>query len=141
MRSEGVYRKTEITMVATTISESMIIGGKRLVEEIDSLGFSPEAALWMYSPENGDWKLLLSFSDIERVGPRFYYEKIQRAISKLEDEVEISLDDVVLTKPANPVIHLLRKTVQTGPGIAGIRFSNNVVNGHLIEDAYIYRLG
>jgi hypothetical protein len=38
------------------------------------------------------------------------------------------------------MITLLRVALRTGPGIGGIRFSSNVINGTLIEDAYIYRL-
>jgi hypothetical protein len=34
----------------------------------------------------------------------------------------------------------LRSAVRTRPGIDGIRVTNNVINGLVIEDAYIYRL-
>ena len=41
--------------------------------------------------------------------------------------------------PDAPVVALLRTAIRTGPGISGIRFKNNVIDGTLIEDAYIYR--
>ena len=53
---------------------------------------------------------------------------------------ELSLDDLALAKPDAPLVTLLRNAVRTGSGIHGIRFSNNVMNGTVIEDAYIYRL-
>jgi hypothetical protein len=36
----------------------------------------------------------------------------------------------------------MRTAIQTGPGtgVSGIRFTQNMVNNVLIEDAYIYRL-
>jgi hypothetical protein len=43
-------------------------------------------------------------------------------------------------KDNDPIVVLLRKAISTGPGIAGVRFTNNSVNGTFIDDAYIYRL-
>jgi hypothetical protein len=37
-------------------------------------------------------------------------------------------------------VALLRKAVSTGPGISGVRITNNAVNGRIIDDAYIYRV-
>jgi hypothetical protein len=34
----------------------------------------------------------------------------------------------------------LRTAIRTDSGINGIRFSNNSINGTVIEDAYIYRI-
>jgi len=39
-----------------------------------------------------------------------------------------------------PLYVLLRSAISTGPGLSGIRFSRNVINGQLIEDAYLYRI-
>ena len=69
------------------------------------------------------------------------YKQIQKAISKLKNEVtELSLEDVALAKPQAPIVEVMKTAIKTGPGISGIRFSQNVINGVLIEDAYIYRL-
>jgi hypothetical protein len=43
-------------------------------------------------------------------------------------------------KDNDPLVLLLRKAIVTGPGISGIRFTSNSVNGTFIDDAYIYRL-
>jgi hypothetical protein len=37
------------------------------------------------------------------------------------------------------LVRLLKAAVGTGPGISRIRFSKNVINGHFIDDALIYR--
>jgi uncharacterized protein YbjQ (UPF0145 family) len=43
--------------------------------------------------------------------------------------------------PENALIELLSTAIQTpADAVAGIRFSNNTINGQLIPDAYIYRL-
>jgi hypothetical protein len=43
--------------------------------------------------------------------------------------------------PESPLVDLLSMAIQTAAdAVAGVRFSNNTINGHLIPDAYIYRL-
>jgi len=36
--------------------------------------------------------------------------------------------------------HIFHYVINTGNGISEVRFRGNVINGKLIEDAYIYRL-
>lgn len=127
-------------MVANTLTDGLINGGINLIEELDSSGIKVDGALWFYFPEEGFWKLMLSFPDIEKIGPKSSYTKVQKALSKLEKKEGLSLDDVALAKPNAPLMHLLKVAVRTGPGISRIRLSNNVINGQLISDAYIYRL-
>jgi hypothetical protein len=82
----------------------------------------------------------LSFPNIAKEGPKSSYAKIQKALVKLKKKDGLALDDVTLAKPSGSLIDLLKVAIRTGPGISGIRFSNNVINGQLIADAYIYRL-
>jgi uncharacterized protein YbjQ (UPF0145 family) len=52
-----------------------------------------------------------------------------------------SFDSVGLMPPENALIELLSTAIQTpADAVAGIRFSNNTINGQLIPDAYIYRV-
>lgn len=127
-------------MVATTLTDQLIDGGKDLIEELDASGIKVNGALWFYFPEEGFWKLMLSFPNIKEEGPKSSYAKIQKALLKLKKKDGLALDDVTLAKPNAPLIDLLKMAIHTGPGISGIRFSNNVINGQLISDAYIYRL-
>lgn len=127
-------------MVTNALTEKLIEGGKTLIEELDASGIKVDGALWFYFPDEAFWKLMLSFPDIEKTGPKSSYAKVQKALSKIKGKGSISLDDVALVKPGAPLMHLLKIAIRTGPGIAGIRFSNNVINGQLIPDAYIYRL-
>jgi len=69
------------------------------------------------------------------------YERLQDAIAALGDELHgLALDSVALAKPHAPIVSLLRIAVGTAPGISGIRFTNNVINGTVIVDAHMYRL-
>lgn len=127
-------------MVATTLTDSLIKGGEALLKALETVGVNVDAAFWFLFPEQGFWKLMLSLPGVEKEGPRAAYARIQRALATLQGEAQLSLDDIAIAKPGAPIVHLLRSAVRTGHGIGGIRFSNNVINGVLISDAYIYRL-
>jgi hypothetical protein len=127
-------------MVATDLTPELVKAGESLLRELDAENGNVDSALWFYFPEDGNWKLLLSFRDLEREGPKAAYARIQKALSKLEEGKAPALADVGITKPNTPLIGLLKTAVKTGPGISGIRFTNNVINGQLIRDAHIYRL-
>ena len=131
----------EETMVATTLTEEMIESGAALVRKLDQRGLQPDAAFWLYSPEPQEWKLVIVEVELDRQGPREIYRQIQDIMSASGQELgSMSLDWVTLAKPDSPIVSLLGSAIRTGTGICGIRFTNNVINGTVVEDAYIYRL-
>ena len=103
---------------------------------------SPDAAFWFYMPDIKAWKLVLAEVKVGSQGPREVYKQVQRVLNSLSKTTTeaLPLEDIVLAKPDSPVVSVLRKAIRTSPGISGIRFSQNVIDGVLIEDAYIYRL-
>jgi hypothetical protein len=131
----------EEAMVETTLTDDMIATGAALVRWLDQAGLQPDAAFWLYFPDPQTWKLVLAEAKLDQQGPRAIYGQIQDIMSASgEERSSISLDSVTLVKPDAPIVSLLRSAIRTGTGIGGIRFTNNVINGTLIEDAYIYRL-
>ena len=131
----------EEKMVAMTLTKEMIEEGAALVRKLDESGVQPDAAFWFYFPDVQQWKLVLAEIKLGEKGPRQIYKKIQQVISADQmDMPDLALDDITLAKPDAPIVGLLRHVIHTGPGIGGIRFTNNVVNGTVIDDAYIYRL-
>jgi hypothetical protein len=129
------------TMVESTLTREMIDVGSLLVHKLDEHGLNPDAAFWLYYPEVQQWKLVIGDDEVETLGPKEVYRKVQQILGESAHEIKgLSLDDVALVKPDAPIISLLRVAIRTGPGISGIRFKNNVITGTLIEDAYIYRL-
>lgn len=128
-------------MVETQLTPELIREGAALVEGLDKAGVSPDAALWLYSPDTSAWKLLLAEVKVGADGPREVYRAVQKTLLALRSQItHLSLEDIALAKPDAPIIRLLAQAIATGPGINAIRFTRNVVNGTLIEDAYIYRL-
>jgi hypothetical protein len=128
-------------MVETHLTPELMSEGAALVAKLDSLGVSPDAAFWIFFPDIGGWKLLLAESKLGTAGPKEVYREVQKALTTLRNQiVHLSLEDVSVAKPNAPVVQLLRQMIATGPGIHGIRVSKNMINGVMIDDAYIYRL-
>jgi len=128
-------------MVETILTKDMIEIGKVFVRKLDENKLMPVAALWFYFTKEEQWKLIIVEYDVATLGPKEIYRKIQQILVESRDELSgLSLDDVALDKPDAPIISLLRVAIKTGPEISGIRFKNNVINGTLIQDAYIYRM-
>ena len=128
-------------MVETSLTKEMIDSGAKLIGRLDECSVRPDAAFWFYFPDTQEWKLVLAEVKVGTQGPKEVYREIQEVLSKFSKDIgDLSLDNIALSKMDAPIVSLLRIAMRTGPGISGIRFKNNVINGTVIEDAYIYRL-
>jgi hypothetical protein len=126
-------------MVEANLTKELIDAGAKLVEKLDTRGLAPDAAFWLHSPEEQTWKLVLVEVKLAKKGPRAAYAEIQKILESESEFGNLRLDDLVLEKPDARIVELIRKAMRTGSGITGIRFKNNVIDGTLIDDAYIYR--
>lgn len=128
-------------MVKGALVDRLADVGRKLVELLDEANLNVTSALWLYRTEASDWILLLAFPEVERFGPRAFYEKIQRVFASNRKVLEpLTLQDIVVMGPSEPLLQLLKGALQTGPGLSEIRFTGNRINNTLIEDALIYRL-
>jgi len=131
----------ENTVVKEQLTEDMIEAGAQLTAKLDEMGVSVSAAMWFFEPDTNDWRLLIASPELASVGPRDVYQKIQAARKGLAEKASAVPMSVIRVIDANhELVHLLRMTLRTGAGIGRIRFSRNVINGHFIEDALIYRV-
>ena len=127
-------------MDKTVLVERDIQEGKDLIEALDETEFKVDASLWFYSSDSDEWRLLIASPFVEENGPRKSYGFIRSVLTQPSPPSGISLKNVSVLSPNNQLIQLLKTAISTGPGIAGIRFTRNVINNTLIEDAYIYRI-
>ena len=127
-------------MVGSILTEDMIQNGKLLLQRLDDERVRVDAAFWIQLSEQGSWKLVFTYPAAEKVGVKAAYARIQKALSGMQLSKAISLEDVAIVKHDSDLVKLLRVAIRTGPGISGIRFTGNVVNGRLIPDTYIYRV-
>ena len=130
----------EGAIVKEQLTGSMIDAGAELTKKLDESGLPVTTALWLFVPEVNEWRLLFASPDVGAKGPRDVYEKIQQAINQLGEKASaVPLSVVGLLDANDDLVRLLKVAIGTGPGVNRIRFSKNVINGHFIDDALIYR--
>jgi hypothetical protein len=128
-------------VVKEALSSEMISAGEELTRRLDEARFIVTASLWLYITEANDWRFIIGSPEVRTNGPKKAYKRIQNVIAKMsEDQPKIQLRDVTVIDSNDPLIALLRAALGTGEGVSNIRFRHNVINGVLIEDAYIYRI-
>lgn len=127
-------------LVTEALSEQMIGAGAKLVERLDADNSAVKSAFWLFFSDERLWKLIVASPLVVSEGPKNFYKRVVAANQRADAEEEvISLNDIGVTGPEYHIVQLLRVAVGTGSGISGIRFTRNTINGHFIEDAYIYR--
>ncbi|MCD9544075.1 hypothetical protein GLP24_04315 [Photobacterium carnosum] len=127
-------------LVNETLTDTMIKSGAQLIRELDKQGADVSSAFWFYVSEEEIWKLIFVSQKISEEGPRSYYKRIMEANKKLGRKLEkISLNDIGVSSLDHGIVQLLRMMIQVD-GLGGVRFSKNTINGHYIDDVYIYRM-
>jgi hypothetical protein len=133
-------------MATATLVDNIFEQGKKFLEYLDKQNLDIRVAFWLYQKEINSWKLMLSAPKVDSLGSRFFYSKILRQLNSFNFQhgphsLLSPLDIVVLPYSDNFIV-LLRRAIKTSPApeISSIRFSNNVIDGTLIDDAFIYRL-
>jgi len=128
-------------MVKTEPTDHMITAGAEFVRQLDSARLEVIAGLWFYETDEETWRFIVGSPEVRTRGSNAVYRKIENVLGKLGDARSVfSLGVIRAVKDVDPLLNLLRIAVRTGPGIHNIRFTRSSVNGHFVEDAYIYRL-
>lgn len=131
----------EEVLVKDALSSEMIAAGAELARHLHNSDLITNALLWLYISESNIWRFVIVSPEVSTSGPKKVYQEVRSIISKIPKEWQkISFDDLVVIDSNDPLILPLRTAINTGPNISGIRFSQNVINGVLIDDAYIYKL-
>jgi hypothetical protein len=128
-------------LVKESLSSEMISSGEELTRRLDEARFIVSASLWLYIPEINNWRLIIGSPEVRTLGPKRAYRQVQSVISKMPpDRPKIPLKDITVIDSNDSLLNLLRIAIKTGDEYSNVRFTRNVINGTLIEDAYIYRI-
>jgi hypothetical protein len=131
----------ENTVVKEQLSAEMIEAGAQLIAKLDAMGFPIVAALWLFDPEINEWRLLIASPERAMSGSPDIYTKIRAARNTLgEKAAAVPMLLISLVDPNQELIRSFRKGRPTGSGVSRVRFSKNVVDGHYVEDALLYRI-
>ncbi len=128
-------------MVTGSLTNKMRRSGATLTRLLDESSLSPRASLWLYEPELNAWRLVFGIDEVDRTGPRKVYKQVRSLLSRNRKLVpDIDLKDVSVVSPKSGLVAGLRVSLGIRRGTSGVRVSRDTVNGHYIEDAFVYRL-
>ena len=113
--------------------------GREAVEAFDRAHLKVNAALWLYLSESQVWRLVIAAPLYDSGGPKEAYTRVSEILTEASLSERLPLSRISIVSPQHPLISLFRGNLKV-PGIGGVRFMRNVLNGTLIEDAYIYRM-
>ena len=131
----------EDLLVSEHLTPEMIQSGAALLSALDALALTVKAAFWLLLPDQRVWRLFIATPAVRSTGPKAVYRRIQSALSRLPKDLDrIAMKDVSAIDDKAPLVSLLRSAVSVSAGSPGIRFARNVIDGQLIEDAYLYRV-
>lgn len=115
----------------------LIPQGQNLLKKLDESGIPITAAFWFFDSESQTWKFVLASPRVATEGPLDVYKTLQEYVG----QEGLTLQDIAVVGPHEPLVDLLRSTVKTPPtAIYGIRYTANTINNVFIDDAYIYRI-
>lgn len=126
-------------MATTALVSTDVEMGSELLKVLDEAAFPVTAAAWIYFPNVDEWRLVIRTPKVEKDLQGALRELAAVLDAKGDLRTRLDLSRVKLVPPKDKVLAAMASMVRVD-GISNIRFSRNVINGVLIDDALIYRL-
>jgi hypothetical protein len=126
-------------MATTALVSTDVEMGSELLKVLDEAAFPVTAAAWIYFPDVDEWRLVIRTPKAEKDLQGALRELAAAMDAKGDLRTRLDLSRVKLVPPKDKILAAMSSIVRVD-GISNIRFSRNVINGLVIDDALIYRL-
>ncbi len=111
--------------------------GLSILAALDTEKITVVAALWMVSPDDEEWQLVLSSPSLDQSHPLRAYEKVAEALHKHSMYMR---PPIVILPTENSFIRDLRSTFGKAKRVDGMRLGGQTIGNRFISDAYVYRV-
>ncbi|MGQ0683383.1 hypothetical protein [Bradyrhizobium sp.] len=126
-------------MAAAVLVDADVEMGRELVRILDEANFPVTGAAWIFFPDVEEWRLIIRTPKAEKNLQQALLEMAVALDERGDLRRRLDLARVKLVPPKDKVLAAMGSIVRA-EGLSAIRFSRNVINGVLIDDALIYRL-
>lgn len=115
--------------------------GKKLIKRLNNpaTGFNITAALWFYLSDSEEWRLVIASPYVRENGPIESYKLVNSLMDEINGKskrkLAFSSREISVVKPDDPLINLFKVITRHNTDVL---CSNCIINGSLIEGAYIY---
>jgi hypothetical protein len=124
-------------MDQVTLVERRVDDGQALILQLGRDGFPVTVALWLRPSDENWWHLYIAAKLLSEQGPTAAYRKVQAALRQLPG-TSVSLADVKLIEPSNPVAIGALKIRKRYGGTAPIRLGGVRVGPILVDEGVMY---
>ncbi|WP_130227621.1 hypothetical protein [Bradyrhizobium sp. Leo121] len=126
-------------MAAAVLVDADIDMGSELVRILDEARFPVTGAAWIFFPDVEEWRLVIRTPKAEKNLQQALLEMAVALDDRGDLRKRLDLSRVKLVPPQDKMLAAMGSIIKVD-GISTIRFSRNLINGVLIDDALVYRL-
>lgn len=126
-------------MATAILVDADVDMGRELIRILDEASFPVTGAAWIFFPDVEEWRLVIRTPKAEKNLQQALLEIAVALDSQGDLRKRLDLSRVKLVPPKDKMLAAMGSVVRAD-GLSTIRFSRNIVNGVLIDDALIYRL-
>jgi hypothetical protein len=126
-------------MDKTTLVSVDLEKGAQILQILDHANLNVRVALWLYSPDYEDWRLVLSSPQFDAAGPVQAYGLVHDALEIAGVPLE-KTPPILVLRMNSPFIRALRRIFGKAKSVDGMRLGGQTIGDRFVEDAYTYRV-
>ena len=113
--------------------------GSEILKVLDDANLKVRVALWLYSPDYEDWRLVLSSREFDQTDLVEAYGLLNSALDAAGIPLEQTPPTLILSL-SSPFIRTLRKIFGKAKSVEGMRLGGQMIGDRFVDDAYVYRV-
>jgi len=113
--------------------------GSEILKVLDDANLKVRVALWLYSPDYEDWRLVLSSREFDQTDLVEAYGLVNSALDAAGIPLEQTPPTLILSL-SSPFIRTLRKIFGKAKSVEGMRLGGQMIGDRFVDDAYVYRV-
>ena len=123
---------------AAMVSLDISRGGE-LLDALERAKLKVGVALWMYSSEYEDWRLVLSSRRFDSLDRRDAYRLLHETVAPAGFTPE-KTPPILILPMTDPSIRELRRLFGKAKSVEGMRLGGQMIGDRFVQDAYVYRI-
>lgn len=113
--------------------------GSELLDALERAKVRVGVALWMFSPEYEDWRLVVASRQFDSLDLRDAYRLIHDSLAPSGFTPERA-PPIIILPMADPFIRELCRHFGKTKSVEGMRLGGQMIGDRFVEDAYVYRI-
>jgi hypothetical protein len=113
--------------------------GREVVDALGGAKMKVAVALWAYSPEYEDWRLVISARQLDSLDLRDAYRRVNESLTSAGLTPD-KTPPILILSMNDSFIRRLRQTFGKTKSVEGMRLGSQMIGDRFLEDAYVYRI-